>query len=120
MSLEDIVDEEREVREEESKENIVYEPSYRNRTPLKIILTDAELVPLPKGLYGMHVVETGKNYINQTLRNDVMQRYRTEIHEQLHKIMKTANEYVVRTLEAWISGLKLFRNRYIRKPRYIF
>ena len=120
MSIDDIVEiEEREVKEEERKKSIVYDDSYRNQTPLNIIMTDAELVPLPEGVYGMHVVETGKNYINQILRGNVMQRYRTEIHEQLHKVMKTADEYVVRTLEAWISGMNSLKNRYDRIPRYI-
>lgn len=121
MSIDDIVDvEEREVKEEEREKNLVYYGGYRNRTPLNIIMTDAELVPLPKGVYGMHVVGTGKNYINQTLRGNVMQRYRTETHEQLHKILKTSSEYVVRTLEAFISGVESFKDRYIKKPRYIF
>jgi len=119
MSIDDIVDAgERKVKHEKARKSVDYD-SYRNKTHLNIILTDAELTPLPKGIYGMHVVERGKSYINDILRSDVLQRYRTGIHEQLHKVMQTGSEYVVRTIEAFISGVKPSKSRYDKEPKYI-
>ncbi len=119
MSIDDIVDDgKKKVDNEKPRERVDYD-SYRNKTHLNVMITDAELTPLPRGIYGVHVVERGESYINDILRSDTIQRYRTEIHEQLHKVMQTGSEYVVRAIEAFISGVKPSRSRYDKEPKYI-
>ncbi len=105
---------------ENDKKTPPYGNSYLNQTHLNIHLTGAQLAPLGEGLYGIHFPEIVKTLINENLRSDVCQRYRTEIHERLHEAMHTSSEYVVRTLETFISGLRRFRSRYEREPQYIF